>query len=112
MSPTIYLNDYYREYRDGTVQVPAVVQDIIRIYEENYMPTMVDGKMFTDFENVKEIICFKLIRLERNGELLKEIPHVPVLDLAMVFYVLIKNSERGEMTALVKDEHLKLELRN
>lgn len=106
IAPTIYLNDYYQEHQTRAMKLSEVVQGIIKIYEENYMPNMIDGETFTDFENVKNIVCFKLINWERNSGLLEKIPYVPVLDLAMVFYVLIDNRECGEMTALVTNEHI------
>ena len=39
-----------------------------------------------DFETIKNAICFSLVNRETNQEVLKEHPHIEVLDLAMLFY--------------------------
>lgn len=41
----------------------------------------------TDFESVKEIICCRLINLERNQERLRNMPHRQFLDLAIIYYI-------------------------
>ena len=51
-----------------------------------------------------------MINAEKNSELLKDIPHIPYLDLAIVFEVLISEEmETGEnATILIHHNHTKL----
>ena len=44
--------------------------------------------------------------IEKNTELLKDIPHVRFLDMAVVFYLLLDRNEKGRMTALIHNNHL------
>ena len=50
----------------------------------------------------------KLIHYERNKELLKKVPHIRFLDLAIVFYCLISmDFTTGNATILIHHSHLK-----
>ena len=58
------------------------------------------------FKNAAKIV-YKLIHAEENAELLEQIPHVCVLDLAIVFYVLLDVSKSGTATILITDDIVK-----
>lgn len=62
-APTIYMNNYYQWCQLREVQMPEIVQDILDVYKENYMSGLISDKMLRDFENVKGILCFKIINL-------------------------------------------------
>lgn len=49
----------------------------------------------TDFESVKEIICCRLINLERNQERLRNMPHRQFLDLAIIYYIPMMRTDFG-----------------
>ena len=58
----------------------------------------------TDFEKVKDSICYKLVNTEANSAILKEVPHIDKLDLSVVFYILISEQDDGGIvTAMIKD---------
>lgn len=63
-------------------------------------------EMLLDFSCLRNKICFKLINAEKNRELLKEIPHLPFCDLAVVFYLLLKQDESGQLTTLIQNKHM------
>ena len=46
-----------------------------------------------DFEKVKDRIAYKLINAEDNAVLLSGVPHFRYLDLAVVFYIIVAESE-------------------
>ena len=56
---------------------------------------------------MKERIVYKVIRRESNEELLMQVPHECYLDLAIVYYALMENTEFGTATLLIRNEHLK-----
>ena len=60
------------------------------------------------FKNAAKKIVYKLIHAEENAELLEQIPHVCVLDLAIVFYVLLDVSKSGTATILITDDIVKM----
>lgn len=59
--------------------------------------------MISDYEAVRDRICFKLINAEKNKELLKDVPYLPFMDLAIVFYILVDLCADGNATALVRN---------
>ncbi len=105
MSPTIYLNSYYIHYQDG-LSMESVIQDILRLYHNTSLPASITQENLTDFEYLKPRIMFKLIHADSNEQLLTQIPHIPYLDLAIIFYLHLDRSASGQMTALIYKEHL------
>lgn len=53
-------------------------------------------------------IAYKLVNYSKNEELLKEIPHVRLLDLAIIFYCVLKNEVFEFASILIYYSHLKL----
>jgi hypothetical protein len=105
ISPTIYLNDYYKEYQAGK-SIHNIILHIREIYRAYRPSSSVDVAFFTNFENVRHRILFKLIHYQKNEELLKEIPHFRYLDFAVVFYCLLSSSSQGNATILIRSTHL------
>lgn len=105
LSPTVYLNHYYRQYRDGRA-LSDIVEDILAIFQEHRMNGPVDVSFFTDYERVKPRIAYKLVNYARNRELLTQVPHRRFLDLAIVFYYLLESGSSGTATILIRNQHL------
>ena len=55
---------------------------------------------------MKQTIAYKVINYSKNEKLLKKIPHKKVLDLAVVYYCLLSQSEGETATALIYNSHL------
>ena len=81
ISPVIYLNPYYRSYLDGR-DMERIADDIYRCYLKNKPADDFDISCFTDFEQVKSRIVYRLVNYEKNKPLLKEVPYRKYLDLA------------------------------
>ena len=107
ISPTLYLNYYYRQYLCGT-SLSAICDDILQQYRKNTATTSIDISFFTDFQKVQEHIIFKLINYERNQELLHKVPHFRYLDLAIVFCCLLQSGENSYGTILIHHHHMNL----
>lgn len=105
LSPTIYLNYYFRQYEKGR-PLSQIKQDILSTYRENCPSGSIDISFFTDYDKVKSRIIFKLINYERNQKLLQEIPHYRFLDLAIVFNCLLDSGPSGNATILIYNHHL------
>lgn len=107
ITPSIYLNDYYRQYQEGT-PLPAIIQEIHEIYETNRGSFQLDTELILNFSLAKNLIAYKLIHYESNQDLLQTVPHIRYLDLAIVFYMLLGSDASGDATALITNEHLNL----
>lgn len=107
VSPTIYLEEFYREYKNG-MSLREIACRIFEVYEKRCRELPFSLEFFLDFEQVKERIFCKLISRELNQELLKEAPNVSCLDLAVVFICAVENEEFGNGSILIREEHRKL----
>ena len=106
VSPTIYLEDFYREYKDG-VSLKEIAGRIYDIYEKRCRNIPFSLEYFLDFEKIKENIFCKLVNREMNQELLRDVPSVSFLDLSVVFICAVKNEEFGNGSVLIREEHRK-----
>lgn len=105
ISPTISLNDYYKQYCTGRV-FSEICQEILTIYEKNHPIQHIDVSFFTDYKKVKSRIIFKLIHYKQNRVLLTQIPHIRMLDLAIVFCCLVQTNDTEFATILIHHHHL------
>lgn len=105
IAPTIYLDSFYEEYRNGRT-LESIVNAVSAVYEQHKVEKNFAVEMISDYEAVKDRICFKLINAEKNRELLKDVPYVPLMDLAIVFYILVDQCVDGNATALVRNNML------
>ena len=107
IAPTIYLNQFYDKFQDGT-DINDLMADIRGIYEEHKGPKNISVEFFTDFDQAKERMAMKIINLDKNAEMLKNTPHFQYGDLAAIFQVQVDSNEFGNATITVKEEHMKM----
>lgn len=105
--PTIYLEQFWNRYEEGT-PLSRVVEHIIEIYHRDAPEQEMDFRFFEDFEQVKGRICYRLIHRERNEQLLKQIPYVSYLDLAICFFYSYEDKRLGKGTILIYQNHMEL----
>lgn len=107
IAPTIYIQEYYTQLQKGTPFL-TVFKKILDVYYQYRPMENIDPDFFKDFNNLKHRIVYKLVHYEENREMLKQIPHIPFLDLAIVFCCLITASSSGTATILIQNSQLKL----
>lgn len=106
ITPAIYMQEYYKAYQGG-MNLQEIAEKIVLEYEAHLQSKFpFPLNFFHDFEQVKSKVAYKLIHRGRNEKLLKEIPFVPYLDLAIVFYCLASTQEGQTGTILIREEHL------
>ncbi|MCR5733913.1 MAG: DUF5688 family protein [Lachnospiraceae bacterium] len=110
ISPTIYLNDLYKEYQSGNMSITGAAAMVMEAYEKNRPPVDMDMSFFADYEQVKGMLFCKLINYENNRKLLDEVPYRTFLDLAIVPYCLLRQealeTNGGTATILIRNNHL------
>lgn len=104
ISPTIYLNDYYTSYKKGTLP-EAIVQELFSLFLNTEAEIPFDIHMYKDYSSVKQKLAFKLVSYQANQKLLKEVPYIKFLDLAIVFYVLLSTDSKELASIMVRKEH-------
>lgn len=108
VSPTIYLNDFYGEYRNGTATLGTITDNVMDKYERNKVSKSIDMNDFLNYESAKHRIVYKLISTERNRALLEDIPHVPFHDLSIVFEYLVSQEGIGCASILIRNACMKI----
>lgn len=107
ISPTIYLEEYYRQYELG-VTTDQIVKEILLLYRELRFREPWKEGCIRNYEEIKDRIVYRLINMKENQALLCDMPFVRHLDLAIVFYVLLEAGDCGTATMPVKLGHLGL----
>lgn len=107
IAPLIYLEEFYRRYLDGE-SVESVSGRILEAYEECKEPPEWDYREILDFAKVRKKIVYKLVNARENQKLLQQVPHLPVLDLAIVFYLMISEGAFQNCSVLIKNDHMNL----
>ena len=105
ISPTIYLEEYYEKYNEGYA-IENIVEDINHLYQEVRLRKCWNEEDIYTYESIKGRIIYRLVNAEANKLLLRGVPHVPYLDLAIIFYVMMEFNEFGTACMLIRNEHL------
>lgn len=100
ISPTIYLNPYYKRYLEG-VDLDEVLNDIETTYRTHLPDENFDMEKILNFDHVKDKIVMKLINYQQNLDFLDNKPYVNYLDLAIIFQYLIPYEPYGMGTITV-----------
>ncbi len=106
ISPTIYLEEYFQQFQEGKT-IENIAEKILKLYEEVKCNHPWDGTFLQNYEELKNKFACKVINRQKNEKLLKEVPYLPWMDLAVVFFVLLEVSSYGTATVLIRKEHLK-----
>lgn len=108
ISPNIYLNSYFERYQEGE-SVEGIANEIIRLYESSKKAQTKDYIDFEfEYEKIKDTIVYRLVNFQQNRKLLREVPHIRFLDLAITFHCLVREGEDGIGTIRITNEHIKL----
>ncbi|MDE6406322.1 MAG: hypothetical protein K2M20_11815 [Lachnospiraceae bacterium] len=101
----VYLDGLYREYESGGMEFGEIVDEVYRLIQQHGEDAPdVDISGLRNWETVYGDIRAKLINAEQNKEQLKEIPHRRFLDLAVVYYAVVKDHAQEEIgTVLIRN---------
>ncbi len=105
VAPTIYLNDFYQEMKNGR-PMEDIFDMIYQLYLENPGLPYLDSRVFASYQDVKDRIVYKLVNTQANRTMLDYLPHMPFHDMSLVCYLLIEQREQGYVTALIHKDHV------
>lgn len=106
VSPTIYLEGLYEEYKKGCINLREAENEILRIYSREKSCKGLNMCFITDFELIRDKIIFRLVNAERNEELLKEVPHRRFLDLAVIYTVFIDGIFKSPGNIVIRNDQM------
>lgn len=104
ISPNIYVNAYYEQYRMGR-PIDWIMQQMIIDYEEKMeeADTLQVDNVY-NFEEVRTKIVLRLINRERNELELQHCPHIPFLDFAITFRYLAAKDALGVASSIISNQ--------
>lgn len=105
VSPTIYLDGFFREYKQGK-SLGDIVFELVDIYEKNKVSAGINLDFFMDYQAVRGRIFIKAVHYEKNKKMLEDVPHIHFLDLAMVCYYSYMNDFLGNGSIQIETSHL------
>lgn len=106
IAPSFYLKDFYSWHRKG-ISIQQIAQKILALNHEYRIDEPENlRRVLSDYRRVRPHICYKLVNYQRNETLLSKIPHIPYLDLAIVFYFRIQQSDFPNSSILIYNEHM------
>ena len=106
VSAAIYLGPFFEEYRNG-MPLSSITSEILDLYRSHSLPPAFRPEQFLSFETCRKNLACKLINTSRNQTALSSIPHIPFLDLSIVFCIFTE-SEDEIFTSLVNNSQIKL----
>lgn len=103
--PTVYVNHYYRNGISDR-EIMDVARLVLQIQRDSRLKKEKELEQILDFEKMKSHIYYRLISRSKNEELLQDIPWIPWLDMALVFYLRIPDHIINNATALIHTSHM------
>lgn len=104
VAPTIYIDHFYDDYmkKKGTIEEIAFqIRQIMQGFEESEDTYQAFS---ANYEDCRPQIIYRLISREKNQEYLSGIPHVPFLNLAIIFVIVHQLSEEGLESICITNE--------
>ncbi len=106
ISPTFYLEDYYKQYREGT-SLSDIIANLVKGFELYSVEDEPDLDFLNDYDRISGKVMFKVVNYERNEEFLKTVPFKRFIDLAIVFYIRIDTGAFSTGSVVITNEMLK-----
>lgn len=107
ISQTIYMEGFYEAYKDGR-PLQEVEDNVLQAYHGGREAKKFDVDFFRDWQEVKGRVIYKLINSDRNRELLEDVPHRRILDLAIVYECFLGADNAGSAAILIRNSHMEL----
>lgn len=85
-----------------------IAADLVKAYlARRPVAEICDTGWFTDWEQIRRYIMFRLVNTERNAKMLEDVPHldVPELGLSMTCYIVL---QEGTAVVSLEKSHLRL----
>lgn len=104
ISPTVYMEEFYDAYHMGQ-SICEIADRIVTIYTMSMPKDTINFDFFKEYDKVKDRICFRLIHAVENEDFLEQVPFLPYLDLAIVFYYSLESEVLGDGSIQIYNNH-------
>lgn len=108
--PTQYMEPFFDAYKHGVPleEILAIIAER-QIKNERMDPEISKGEIdiLSDFKSVKERIMICAVGCEKNSEMLEQVPHKVMGDIAATYRVYLGKDEEMEMSCLIDNMLMK-----
>lgn len=104
VSPTIYLDNFYSEFEHGRATIPETASHIYEQMHDFEDKIEAYQEFSVELSDCSNKITYRLVSKERNKQFLESVPHLPFLNMAVVFYIIHHVSKEGMESICVTNE--------
>ena len=106
ISPTINLNMFYEQLQRGQFNLDQIMEQMAEVVQMT--PMSVHMGLLTDYDFAKNNLFIRVSDADRNQEMLSNVPHTRVENLAITYHVLIESGAGGIASSIVNNDMMKL----
>lgn len=104
-APVIYLESLYQNYLNGT-SVDDLCHTIIAGLKKDPVITHDMILRLQNPDTAHDKIAFRLVSRKANSELLRDVPWIPFLDLAVIFHLHLGHSAGNQITSIIHNRQM------
>lgn len=104
IAPLLYMEEPYERYCRGE-SIEDLTDLLLEAFRKCPKAPAWDEQEFLDYGRIRGKIVYKLVNAKKNEVMLSQIPHIPVLDLAIIFYLMVFEGEFQNCSVLIRNEH-------
>lgn len=105
-SPVVYLQPLYQNYLNGS-SIEKIAQMVLAKLKREIPLSLELAEQVRSFDTTFDRIAFRLVSRKNNEDLLKDVPWVPYLDLAVIFYLHLGVKDDKQITTLIHNHQAK-----
>ena len=99
-APVVYLDPLYQSYKNGS-SIDKIATMVIARLEAEVPLSKELAKNSHSLDAVREKIAFRLISKKENEAMLADVPWIPFLDLAVIFFLYLGRREDTQITSVI-----------
>lgn len=103
-SPALSVNQMFQAYQQGE-DLNSILHQVSEVYS-SFSGLNLPISDVTDYEMIKDRLFIRLSNAETNREMLKDIPHTQVEDLAITYHVSVSNPGDKELASFTVNDAL------
>lgn len=107
IAPNIYLNHYYDQYKNGK-DFDEILNEIASVRTHSCDNPFPEVGNLTCLEQIRDRIQAKLVNKSKNEEYLQDKPFTQIADLAVIYYISLKESDYGHASVIITNNMLSL----
>ncbi len=102
---TMNLNNAFERYQDQPGRLPVLMDEIVNgVRSALSQIPQVDTAQLGDYSKVKDQLIMQVIPVEPNAEMLKNLPHKTIEDIAVVYRIDVSDSRHHDASILITNQ--------